>query len=401
MSPPLLWAYAAARFRYQREPHTRRRLLSTTATLRSATSVPPPPAGDARLHLARGRTLVDECKLGSAFEAFDRALEIDPFLADARFMRAQLLENRDVAAAMAEYDALIAGDPEAVAPRLRRALLRRLRGDSIGALADYQAVDRLCNSARADPHVRRDLALDRAALFEEMGFLHGANAEYETLVRQGGSARNQLRNAEDRVNLVRNGSRLHWKAGRFENAAQGFSALVSGAVRNGGRLDPQHLLWRHLALARIDPQRAANTLAAAWPAPAHGAALRVSRSGASPAWEPMGPPCPTAKWPEPALELFCGRLEPAAYLAMAGPALEISDRWCAPASGARVGLSELRPPAQHLWRAEVDFYLGQWYLLSGATAAAHWRLAAAAADSRARTFECYAAGAELARLATD
>lgn len=315
-------------------------------------------------------------------------------------MRAQLLENRDVIAAIGEYDALIAADPEAVEPRLRRALLRRLQGDGIGALADYQVVERLCNSPRAEPHARRNLARDRAALFEEMGFLHGANAEYESLVQQTGSARNQQRNAEDRVNLVRNGSRMHWKAGRFESAAQGFSALVSGAARNGGRIDAQQLLWRHLALARIEPQRAASTLVAACPAPANGAALRVSRSGTSPAWEPMGPPCPTAKWPEPALELFCGRLEPEAYLAMAAPALEISDRWCAPAAGARVGVSELRPPAQHLWRAEVDFYLGQWYLLRGATPAAQWRLAAAAADSRARTFECYAAGAELARLAT-
>ena len=400
MSPPLLWARAAGRFRSRRSPQTHRRVLSTTTILRSVVSAPPPLTGDARLYLARGRTLVDECKLGSAFEAFDRALELDPLLADARFMRAQLLENRDVTAAIGEYDALIAADPEMVEPRLRRALLRRLQGDSIGALADYQVVERLCNSPRAEPHARRNLAQDRAALFEEMGFLHGANAEYESLVQQAGSARNQQRKAEDRINLVRNGSRMHWKAGRFESAAQGFSALVSEAARNGGRIDAQHLLWRHLALARIDPQRAASTLAAACPAPANGAALRVSRSGASPAWEPMGPPCPTAKWPEPALELFCGRLEPEAYLAMAGPALEISDRWCAPAAGARVGVSELRPPAQHLWRAEVDFYLGQWYLLRDATAAAQWRLAAAAADSRARTFECYAAGAELARLAT-
>jgi hypothetical protein len=193
---------------------------------------------------------------------------------------------------------------------------------------------------------------------------------------------------------------LHWKAGRFENAAQGFSALVSEAARSGGRIDPQHILWRHLALARVDPQRAAAKLATACPAPAHNFALRVSRTGTSPAWEPMGPPCPTAKWPEPVLELFCGRLEPDAYLAMAAPALEISDRWCPPAASARLSSSELRPPAQHLWRAEVEFYLAQWFLLRGAAGAAQWHLGSAAADSRARTFECYAAGAELARLAT-
>ncbi len=343
---------------------------------------------------------MDECKLGSAFEAFDRALELDPHLADARFMRAQLLENRDVAAAVVEYDALIEGDPESVEPRLRRALQRRLLGDSIGALADYQMIERLCRSASVDPQLRRNLARDRAALFEEMGFLHGANAEYESLVQQTGSARSQLRQAEDRINLVRNASRLHWKAGRFENAAQGFSALVSEAARSGGRIDPQHILWRHLALARVDPQRAAAKLATACPAPAHNFALRVSRTGTSPAWEPMGPPCPTAKWPEPVLELFCGRLEPDAYLAMAAPALEISDRWCPPAASARLSSSELRPPAQHLWRAEVEFYLAQWFLLRGAAGAAQWHLGSAAADSRARTFECYAAGAELARLAT-
>lgn len=368
--------------------------------MRPTTPAPPPPTGDARVYLARGRSLLDECNIGSAFEAFDRALELDPQLVDARFMRAQLLENRDVVAAMGEYDALIAADPESAELRLRRALLRRLCGDAIAALADYQVLERLCDSARADPQLRRTLARDRAALFEEMGFLHGANAEYETLVQPSGSARSQLRKAEDRVNLVRNASRLHWKAGRFESAAQGFSALVSEAARSGARIDPQTLVWRHLALARVDPQRAASTLAAACPPTTQSAALRVSRTGASPAWEPMGPPCPTAKWPEPVLELFCGRLAPEAYLAMAAPALDISDRWRAPSVEARVGLSELRPPAQHLWRAEVEFYLAQWFLLCGAAGAAQWHLTSAAADTRARSFECYAAGAELARLAT-
>ena len=399
--PPVRFGFShPAQLTLQRGRRNHRHILPSSTLSRSVASTPPPPAGDARVYLARGRALVDECRLGSAFEAFDRALELDPLLVDARLMRAHLLENRDVAAAIGEYDALIASDPDSVEPRLRRALLRRLRGDSIGALADYQLLERLCDSGRGDPQLRRNLARDRASLFEEMGFLHGANAEYEALAQPSGSTRSQVRNAEDRTNLLRNASRLHWKAARFESAAQGFSALLSEAARGGGRVDPLHLLWRHLALARIDPERAASALAAACPAPAQAVALRVSRSGVSPAWEPMGPPCPTAKWPQPVLELFCGRLEPQTYLAMANPALAISDRWSAPPADAQVGLGELRPPAQHLWRAEVEFYLGQWFLLQGAAGAARWHLASAAADTRARTFECYAAGAELARLAT-
>jgi len=397
----LLWFQPACRaqFTQQLGQCNHRHILSITTLLRPSNTAPPP-AGDARVYLARGRALLDECRLDRAFEAFDRALELDPQLVDARVMRAQLLENRDVAAAIGEYDGLIASNPESVEPRQRRALLRRLLGDSIGALADYQVLERLCDSARVDPQLRRNLARERAALFEEMGFLHGANAEYEALMQQAGSTRSQARNAEDRTNLVRNASRLHWKAARFEEAAQGFSALVSEAARGGGRIDPLHLLWRHLALARFDPERAAGVLAAACPPPAQAVALRVSRTGVSPAWEPMGPPCPTAKWPEPVLELFCGRLAPQAYLAMADAALAISDRWCQPSADAQVGLGELRPPTQHLWRAEVEFYLGQWFLLHGAVGAARWHLASAAADNRARTFECYAAGAELARLAT-
>ena len=160
------------------------------------------------------------------------------------------------------------------------------------------------------------------------------------------------------------------------------------------------LLWRHLCLARCDPSQANEALTAAWPLPLNAFALRVSRSGASPAWEPSGPPCPTAKWPEPALELFCGRIGPRTYLAMAAPALEVSDDWQAPAAGPGVGVTELRPPAQHLWRAEVEFYLAQWHLLRGSSKAARPHLDAAAVDTRARSFECYAAGTELARLAT-
>lgn len=355
----------------------------------------------ARQLLARGHTLHEACDLGRALEAFEKALTLDPTLVDARFMRAQLLENRDAAAALAEYDSLIETEPKHLESRLRRAALHRILGNNIGALADYQAIDRLSSgSFRPDPQMRRSLARGRASLYEEMGFLHGANAEYEALLRQGASSRGRVIGSADHLLMLRNSGRLHWKAGRFDDAAAAFSDLIDVSASISGRAEPVALLWRHLCLARFDPARATETLTAAWPLPLNTFALRVSRSGASPAWEPSGPPCPTAKWPEPAIELFCGRIGPHTYLAMAAPALEISDQWQAPAAGPRIGVTELRPPAQHLWRAEVEFYLGQWHLLRGSAGAARPHLVAAATDTRSRSFECYAAGAELARLAT-
>ena len=354
----------------------------------------------ARQLLARGHALLDACDLGRALEAFDDALNLDPTLVDARFMRTQLLENRDASAALAEYDSLIGSEPEHLESRLRRAALRRILGDNIGALSDYQAIDRLSSgSFRPAPQMRRLLARGRASLYEEMGFLHGANAEYDALLRLGASSRSRVPGSDDHLLMQRNCGRLNWKAGRFDDAAAAFAELIDASPTISGRAEPMALLWRHLCLARFDPSQANEALTAAWPLPLN-AALRVSRSGASPAWEPSGPPCPTAKWPEPALELFCGRIGPHTYLAMAAPALEISDHWQAPAAGPGVGVTELRPPAQHLWRAEVEFYLAQWHLLRGSSKAARPHLDAAAVDTRARSFECYAAGTELARLAT-
>ncbi len=355
----------------------------------------------ARQLLARGHALHDACDLGRALEAFENALNLDPTLVDARYMRAQMLENRDVAAALAEYDSLIRSEPEHLESRLRRAALRRILGNNIGALADYQAIDRLTSASfRPDPQIRRSLARGRASLYEEMGFLHGANAEYEVLLQQGASSRSRQGGSDDHLLMQRNSGRLNWKAGRYDDAAAAFSELVGASAGISGRAEPMALLWRHLCLARLEPARATEILLAAWPLPLNTFALRVSRSGASPAWEPSGPPCPTAKWPEPVIELFCGRIGPHTYLAMAAQALEISDQWQVPAAGPGVGMSELRPPAQHLWRAEVEFYLGQWHLLRGSARAARVHLDTAAADTRSRSFECYAAGAELARLAT-
>ena len=354
----------------------------------------------ARTLLKRGLAWQSACNLARALDDFDGALRLDPGLTEARFLRAQLLENRDAAAALDEYATLVGHDPDNADVLMRRAGLRRAMGDSIGALADYRTVEVLSEHAISARHWRTSVARERALLYETMGYHHGASADYDFLAHHALGASTGARGNEDSRNMLRNRGRLHWKAGRFDVATNAFSTLVDEAGKRGKAAEPIQIVWRFLALARLDPKRAGDYLLAAWPGPGRRFAIRTSRTGLSPAWEPSGPPCPTCKWPEPVLELYCGRLTPAEYIAMAEPALAISDQWKPPQPGRGVSLAQFLPPAQHLWRAEVAFYLGQYHLLFGHPGSATQYLEIAAADARARTFECYAAGAELARKAT-
>ena len=353
----------------------------------------------ARTLLKRGLAWQSACNLARALEDFDGALRLDPELAEARFLRAQLLENRDVAAAHDEYATLIEHDPDNADVLMRRAALRRAMGDSIGALGDYRAVEVLSERVTSAWHWRTSVARERALLYETMGYHHGASADYDFLAQHALGSSNGARGNEDTRNMLRNRGRLHWKAGRFDVATNAFSTLVEEAGKRGKAAEPMQIVWRFLALVRLDAKRAGDYLLAAWPAPGRRFAIRTSRTGLSPAWEPTGPPCPTCKWPEPVLELYCGRLTPAEYTAMAEPALAISDQWKPPQLGRGVSLAQFLPPAQHLWRAEVAFYLAQYHLLFGDPGSATQYLEIAAADARARTFECYAAGAELAHIA--
>lgn len=349
----------------------------------------------ARALLASGKARIQACDFTQALQDLSLALEQDPSLADARFIRAQVMENRDLKFALREYSALIESDPSRTEAYLARAALLRAQGDMVGAMADYQTLETMVRLAPAAAPLRLRVARERAAMYEAMGFHHGAAAEYELLAEHEVPLR-----AEHRRNMLRNQSRQHWKAGRFQEAADGFGRLVHEAREARREFNPFDLLWRHLSLARIDSAQADFELLKTRPPADVPHAVRTNRSGADSAWNPMGPPCPVSRWPMPVFDLMCGRITPGEFEALARPALAASDLWHPPAQGATAGLPEYRPPALHLWRAEVAFYLGQWHMINGYKYMSLHCMEVAAADTRARTFESQAAAAELARLGT-
>jgi tetratricopeptide (TPR) repeat protein len=338
------------------------------------------------------------CDLRRAFEAFDQALALDPNLVEARLARAEVLENRDVGAALEEYAAVAALAPSDPRPYLNSASLREAAGDHISALGDLQQALSLADEqGMRGTRLRSEIVRSRAGLYNTMGFVHGALADSEYIANTGMAPSNG-RASDEQLEVVRNKARLHWRSGRFDHALQGFSDLIADAGTRKRPPQPIDLLWRCLAGARSDPARARADLIAARPESAAPDAIRVSRTGAASAWEPLGPPCPTARWPEVAIELFCGRIGPERYGSMADHALKVSDRWQRPLTLRGVGITDVRPPKHHLWRAEVDFYLGQWHLIEGDIEAARAALTRTATDGRTGCFEHHAARTELSRL---
>ena len=111
----------------------------------------------ARALLASGKARIKSCDFTQALEDLSQALDQDPSLADARFMRAQVMENRDVAYALREYTALVDSDPARTEAYLARAALRRVQGDMIGAMADYQALESMVRLAACFAHQAHDL----------------------------------------------------------------------------------------------------------------------------------------------------------------------------------------------------------------------------------------------------
>jgi tetratricopeptide (TPR) repeat protein len=360
------------------------------------TDVNPTATRGARELLASGKARFKACEFTQAFEDLGRALEIDPSLADARFMRAQVLENRDLEFALKEYTGLVTMDPNRTDAYLARAALRRAQGDMMGAMADYQALESMVRLAPVTAPLRLKVARERAVLYETMGFHHGAAAEYQLLAEHDGA----LARPDHQRSMLRNQSRQYWKAGRFAQSAQGFDHLIEEARALRKEINPFDLLWRHIARARVDPAQADAELLNARPAPDTPYAVRATKSSGAGGWDPVGPACPTTRWPMPVFDLMCGRITPNEYEALTRHALVVSDAWHPPAPGQHAGVALFRPPPQHLWRAEVLLYLGQWHLLNGYHYMGLHCMEAAAADTRARTFESQAAAAELARLAT-
>jgi tetratricopeptide (TPR) repeat protein len=91
--------------------------------------------------LLRARALAAQQRMPDAVSDLDRALTLDPGLADAYVFRASALrQQQGYQAAAADLEAALAIDPRHPEALLERGILRRLQGDDAGARADWRAL---------------------------------------------------------------------------------------------------------------------------------------------------------------------------------------------------------------------------------------------------------------------
>jgi tetratricopeptide (TPR) repeat protein len=104
-----------------------------------------------------------------ALRCFERAIRYDPYLYPARLDRAILLwrELGRVNEALAEFDALLAAEPDYAPALLNRALAAEAAGDYGGALADLERYLDLTPAAGVDAEYRA-IAARTAALLREL-----------------------------------------------------------------------------------------------------------------------------------------------------------------------------------------------------------------------------------------
>ena len=96
-------------------------------------------------------------------------------------------------------------------------------------------------------------------------------------------------------------------------------------------------------------------------------------------------------------ELFLDRIEPEDVLTAASAELALSDAWRPPARPEGRSIAEFSLPSR-IWRSEVQFYCGMWYLSKRNVDAARAALKDAARDDHSESLERWAAAAQLERL---
>ena len=126
-----------------------------------------------------GGNLPDGGPLGNALSDIDRAIELDPSLAQAYHERARCYEEKgDRGRARADYDRAITLDPKDQSAYHARGNIRRDAGDAVGAVADYD------EALRLDPNDTFTL-WDRAKVHAARGETDLEFADYSAIVAIG------------------------------------------------------------------------------------------------------------------------------------------------------------------------------------------------------------------------
>jgi tetratricopeptide (TPR) repeat protein len=113
---------------------------------------------DAGLLVLRARARAAETRFGDAYVDLDRAIALDPSLADAYVFRASALRRQGALdPAAVDLDKALALDPEQPEALLERGIVRRLKGDDTGARADWQKLTEVAPKTPAAESARLNL----------------------------------------------------------------------------------------------------------------------------------------------------------------------------------------------------------------------------------------------------
>jgi lipoprotein NlpI len=170
-----------------------------------------------------------------ALEDLHKALHVNPYFTPAYFLRGQIFaKKKQFAAAIADFDSVIAQDPSLASVFHQRALAHQQNHDYRQALQDFD------KALALEP--RNGLILrDRAIAQRDAGNYDQAVDDYEDAMRLGFSAVDPHPLAD-----------LLFFQGRFHQSAQ----TLQQVVRN--RPDDRHAaLWRYLARGKANEDRSA------------------------------------------------------------------------------------------------------------------------------------------------
>lgn len=113
---------------------------------------------DAGLLVLRARALAAQTRFGDAYVDLDRAIALDPSLAEAYVFRASALRRQGALdPAAVDLDKALTLDPEQPEALLERGIVRRLKGDNDGARADWQKLIEVAPKTPAAESARLNL----------------------------------------------------------------------------------------------------------------------------------------------------------------------------------------------------------------------------------------------------
>jgi tetratricopeptide (TPR) repeat protein len=311
-------------------------------------------------YVNRGATHYNMKDYDRAIADYSQALRLDPNDAIAFNDRGNIWRSKgDDDRAIADYDAAIRLNPNYSYPYNGRANAWRAKGDIERAILDYDQAIRL-NPAYATAIV------NRGAAWRIKGDNDRAIADYNVAIRL---------NPSDPNAFISRGNAYNDKQD-YDRAIADFSAAIrldpnaAGAYRSRGYANFLQVRYGVAAsdLARAIEREPDQAYAVIW---LYLARARAGEQSAVADLETNAARLKAAEWPYPIAELYLGR---------------------------RTAPDALAAPAKPGDRCEAEFYVGEWHLLKGDTAAARAALKRAADTCPATFIESLGAQAELRRL---